>query len=118
MTGSDKVVDAVIAALAPRDKMIDLSLHADRSVAIEALGPLNVEKSFCHTLESDSIAAKEEVFELEDRPRRLNVGIELGGFIRPPANDEGAQEGSQCRECLAHAGEQRDGACSVAISPD
>ena len=61
---SDEVVEPVIAAMAPRDEVVDLSSGADALAAVEAPAKLQVEESLGNALQGDAVATEEEVLEL------------------------------------------------------
>jgi hypothetical protein len=90
----DEVVKAVIAAGAPRDEMVDLSLAADTSATVEAHPGLEIEEISGYARQRGAVAPEEELFELEDRAGRLDLGVELGCLVRPPAGDERAKQGA------------------------
>jgi hypothetical protein len=64
--GGDEVVEAVVAAVAPGNEVIDLPVAGDGLLAVEAGAVLEVEESLSDSFERDSVAAEQEVFELDD----------------------------------------------------
>ena len=54
---------------------------------------LKVKEPFGDAFEGDAVAAEEEVLELEHAAGGLDIGVELRGFVGPPAGDEGRRSG-------------------------
>ncbi len=62
----NKVVQPVVTAVAPRNEMVDFSLAANPSIAVEAVAVLEVEEALSHALQHYAVAAKEKVFERDE----------------------------------------------------
>jgi hypothetical protein len=54
----NQVVEAVVAAIAPRHEVVDLALASDVGVAVEAPPALKVEQSFGDPLKRHPVAAE------------------------------------------------------------
>jgi hypothetical protein len=72
--------------------VVDLAAVADAGVAVEAVSVLEVEQAFADPVKRDTVAAEEEVLELDHRARGFDVGVELRGFVGPPAGDAEASD--------------------------
>src|SRR4051812_25871035 len=92
MARGDQVVEPIVTTVAPGDEGIYLSSDTDPPVAVEAVAVLQIEQARGDPVQRGAVPPEQELFELDDGLRGLDVGVELCCLVGPPARDERPQQ--------------------------